>query len=1553
MFSRRRRWVEYAALILAAHIGCKGSDAVAPLVPSIAGAVTPISVTGTVGLAVSQAPSVKVTTSSGVPVPDVAVTFAIVAGGGSLTGANATTDDAGVATVGSWTLGTVAGPNVLSAKVSSLPTVTFGATAAPGPVSKLSLATVPSLTVPSRAVLPIQPVLQVQDQFGNSVPQAGTQVTASVAANSATLSGTLTALTDAGGKASFTDLKLSGAIGPKSIAFAASATPTITSPVTLTAGPAATLTLMAGDAQTAAAGTPVAVKPSVRITDADNNPVSGLTVVFAVVSGGGVLTGATQVTDSAGVATVGGWTLGPTAGANSLTASAAVLAGVSVPVSADGIAGAAAKIGLVTPPGSAVQNRIAFAAQPVLQLKDALGNSVEQAGVTVTATIAAGGGALGGTTSVATSSAGTASFTDLSIAGTIGARKLRFAVTGLLSDSALLQLSAGVAASMSIVTGANQSASAGTAVATPPTVVVKDADGNVVSGASVSFAIASGSGSVVGAASTSDSLGVAKVGTWVLGPIPGPNSLVATVAGLNESQAVFTAVADPSFRTDTTSVDSTALSGAGASLTLPTGTVATVVSSSTAAAAVLKLSEVAGAAPTAGNDTTRHFIAEIAGGNVGDSAVIQLSVAIGNGPPVGMRQWAFVRGASDPPGVGTWVAPTSAPSSPQVASPNAVSGPGFQSVGGAPSAFSASPGVVARSLFLLPLQRLVSEIFLIQLPEADPPDCEDYRQFGPHPLTPDRANPDFTVVLIHGWQPSLICPGANLPGADYLANFHPDTGWRQMALAIREAYPNANVEVVRYSTTAPPSAAALYVNNMLTQRNATGNTGPVVLVGHSMGGLVARYAAEFDHGTSKIVRIVTLGTPHLGSPVADFVSNFVFVPSQGLASLGSNVVNNQIPLPSEVPLFAARGSIPCSVNLSGWLRYAQAKLCEVLSETDGAVPTPSAVPESVDGSFASEGKNHLQLTGDAGIISQTIEWLSPPFGPTIILTPASLTLSAVAGSGAVTSTIDVKGIGPRTLSGLTVGTIDFGPEANGWLSASLAGTSDPATLSLVTTPGVLEPGTYTATVRIVSSMVGVTNTPKAYSVTLNITPVEAAPSIALSATSKVFAASTGGSNPPSQTVEITNSGGGTLAGLSASVTYPNGQPSGWISTSLSSTSTPSTLTLTPSVGALVAGAYVATVSLSSSSVGVTNSPQTVAITLNITAAPTVVHVGPGREHTCELMSSGDVYCVGDGHYGQLGNGSTAEQSALVAVIGGQKFDRLSVSAENACGLTNSGAAYCWGYNEFGPLGDGSTTNRSSPVAVLGGHAFASISAGEHHSCAVTSAGAAYCWGLNTWGQLGDGSTSNRTAPVAVAGGLAFASVTVGTSHTCGVTTGGVAYCWGSNSVGRLGDGTTTNRAVPTSVSGGLLFSSIAAGGLHTCGITTLGATAYCWGYNGQGALGDGSTANRSGPVAVVGALSFLSIDVGAFHSCARTPTSEAFCWGRNTEGQLGNGTTTDTVIPVQVVGGHIAASIRAGAYSNCLVASGAVAYCWGSNAYGHLGDGTTIARSSPIAFPIP
>jgi alpha-tubulin suppressor-like RCC1 family protein len=188
----------------------------------------------------------------------------------------------------------------------------------------------------------------------------------------------------------------------------------------------------------------------------------------------------------------------------------------------------------------------------------------------------------------------------------------------------------------------------------------------------------------------------------------------------------------------------------------------------------------------------------------------------------------------------------------------------------------------------------------------------------------------------------------------------------------------------------------------------------------------------------------------------------------------------------------------------------------------------------------------------------------------------------------------------------------------------------------------------------------------------------------------------------------------------------------------------------------------------------------------------------------------------------------------------------------------------------------------------------------------------------------------------------------GGHHTCVVTPSGSVQCWGSNGYGQLGNGSTTDSLVPVTVVGlpGPV-TSITAGYYHTCALVNGGA--YCWGNNGYGQLGNNSTASSSLPSQVSGLASGVStLSAGYYHTCA-TVNSAAKCWGLNGNYQLGDNTLTNSSVPVQVSGLTSGVSQVAGTwYHSCAIVSGGGLKCWGAGASGQLGNGATSQSGVPV-----
>ena len=162
-------------------------------------------------------------------------------------------------------------------------------------------------------------------------------------------------------------------------------------------------------------------------------------------------------------------------------------------------------------------------------------------------------------------------------------------------------------------------------------------------------------------------------------------------------------------------------------------------------------------------------------------------------------------------------------------------------------------------------------------------------------------------------------------------------------------------------------------------------------------------------------------------------------------------------------------------------------------------------------------------------------------------------------------------------------------------------------------------------------------------------------------------------------------------------------------------------------------------------------------------------------------------------------------SLLAATAAHAQVTEVDAGQWHTCALLTGGAVKCWGDNDYGQLGDGTTTNRASPVEVSGITTATSIALGPVHSCAVLTDGKVKCWGWNAYGQLGDGTTTHRAnPPVEVSGITNATSIALGPEHSCALLTDGTMKCWGRNYYGALGDGTTTQRTTPVEVSGLIL-----------------------------------------------------------------------------------------------------------------------------------------------------
>jgi len=494
------------------------------------------------GVAFAVQPAVRLADAFGntVPTAGTVVTAALASGTGTLGGTLTASAVGGVATFSNLAITGAAGTYTLQFTSGALsPVTSAGITIGAGAAVKLAMVQQPSATAQNAVAFATQPTVQLQDAANNPVAQAGVVITAGISTGGGTLGGTLTATTNAGGLATFTNLSITGLVGARTLSFASTGlTPVSSTSVTITAGAPTQMTVSAGNGQSATAGSAVPIPPSVIVRDVSNNPVSGVSVTFAVAGGGGSVVPVTAVTTTAaGIAAVTSWTLGSAAGANTLTADAAPagITGDPVTFTATAVAGTAGKLAMFTQPSVTAASGAVLATAPVVQLQDINSNPVATSNVPVTATIASGpGGTLAGALAL-TDPNGRAAFTSLSITGPVGVYALQFNGTNLTGvTSSAITLNAGAATQLAVISQPD-TARSGIAFATAPTVQVQDAAGNAVGGPARNISVTKQSGTAVltgTAMQATNASGLATFPGLVLTGVVGPNALLFSTAGL-------------------------------------------------------------------------------------------------------------------------------------------------------------------------------------------------------------------------------------------------------------------------------------------------------------------------------------------------------------------------------------------------------------------------------------------------------------------------------------------------------------------------------------------------------------------------------------------------------------------------------------------------------------------------------------------------------------------------------------------------------------------------------------------------------------------------------------------------------------------------------------------------------------------------------------------------------------------------------------------------------------------------------------------------------------
>jgi adhesin/invasin len=341
----------------------------------------------------------------------------------------------------------------------------------------------------------------------------------------------------------------------------------------------------AGDTSLATANVLTAV-----VLDADHTPVAGAWVRFRVPAGL-VTDGDSVQSDPSGVVRKR-WLLPTLSGRYTATA---VVLGAPLPPDSAGavvirhsstvVAGLPSQLVIVGQSASTAALGTPLGTEIVVELRDAFGNAVPLAGISVTVSVGGTGFTLGGTLTATTDSMGRARFSDLVGTGTPGVRVLRFtpgAITGtpalLPTDAPPIDFVSGgvpptppapqVATNLVVTSGNAQTGSSAATLSAPLVVTVTDAVGSPMAGVPVSFAPQPGSGTSGTTSATTAVDGTAST-SWTLGALAGPQALLASSSALPGITADFTATATPgvaSLALSTIAVGPTSVSPSGSSI---------------------------------------------------------------------------------------------------------------------------------------------------------------------------------------------------------------------------------------------------------------------------------------------------------------------------------------------------------------------------------------------------------------------------------------------------------------------------------------------------------------------------------------------------------------------------------------------------------------------------------------------------------------------------------------------------------------------------------------------------------------------------------------------------------------------------------------------------------------------------------------------------------------------------------------------------------------------------------------------------------------------------
>jgi hypothetical protein len=497
--------------------------------------------TGPVSSALADSLVVKATDALGNPVADVEVTWSVSGGGGSISPTTVVTGADGLAAA-ERVLGPVAGAQSAQATVDQFTgsPVTFSHTAVPANPTVLVKISGDGQSAPGGFEVPFDLVVRLEDDNENGI--GGRAITWVVPSGSGSVNPGNTT-TDANGLAT-TRWTLPSAVGSYGVSAVFSGLPAVSFTGTATADDPTTIELVSGNDQSASVGGALPNPLVVRVTDANDIPVANVGVVWTAEVGGSV-SAENTATDASGLAQVTR-TLGLLPGPYTTIAAVDGLSGSPVTFTSTATVGPAAKLAIITQPGTTATSGQPLVSQPEIEVQDALGNPILQAGRTVSASITSspedpigpGSATLAGANDQ-TNSSGRTTYTNLRITGPSGSYVLTFSSGALIPvSSATITLGVGNPTRLVMQQQPSATAASGAVISPAPIVRVEDAAGNPVAGnRNILVDIESGPGVLSGTTTVNTGGGATATFNNLRITGTGPHTLLFSSAGLTSVES--------------------------------------------------------------------------------------------------------------------------------------------------------------------------------------------------------------------------------------------------------------------------------------------------------------------------------------------------------------------------------------------------------------------------------------------------------------------------------------------------------------------------------------------------------------------------------------------------------------------------------------------------------------------------------------------------------------------------------------------------------------------------------------------------------------------------------------------------------------------------------------------------------------------------------------------------------------------------------------------------------------------------------------------------------